>query len=272
MGAAIDEGSASPDAKKSVGGEARPRYYRVAHHHAVAVHETMSLASAAACFKAPGSVLRGTAAESSPGEHAWVRLCSGEGYVLLEHPTDGTFLQALEPASFKVAHKALLVRKEASTSASVLQIKKEGDTLLVDGHLEGWLKVHSLKQASPDADSDMPGSAGGLVEASGWVMIQHPTYGKLVQYLRGNVPTFTDPLAFEGAMDATPSSVYTGKAADPLTERMKLELDKMRGVVREKETASDQSRDVNFDLIRRGLMSNAGQSSSHSFCVEGNPL
>ncbi len=93
-----------------------------------------------------------------------------------------------------------------------------------------------------------------------------------LQYLRGNVPTFADPQAFEGAMDATPSSVYTGKAADPLTERLKVELERVRGTVREKETVADSAREVNFDLIRRGLMSNAGQSSSHSFCIEGNPL
>lgn len=174
--------------------ETAAKYYKVIHKHAVAVHETMSLASAAVSFKQPGLVIRGIATDEG-AEHDWVRLASGEGYVLANHPTDGKLLETLEPATFKVAHKAVLVRREPSTSSKVLQIKKEGDLLLVDGHLEGWLKVHGVAQ---DEESSSP-------LALGWVMIHHQTYGKLVQYLKGEVPTFGDDCAQDGSISATPS-------------------------------------------------------------------
>ena len=70
------------------------------------------------------------------------------------------------------------------------------------------------------------------------------------------------------------SSVYTGKTADPLTERLRVELESLRQTVDEKERASerDAARGDTYDLLRRGLMANAGQSASGSFCVGGNPL
>ncbi|QDZ20151.1 hypothetical protein HOP50_03g26700 [Chloropicon primus] len=251
--------------------EVRPGYYKVVQKQAVAVHETMSLASAAVSFKQPGHVVRAIPVLGRGVESEWVKMTSGEGYVLAAHPTEGQALEALQPSTFKVVHKTVLVRTEASTSSKVLQIRKEGDLLLVDGHLEGWLKVHNVSQEN-EAEAKSLGEADPLRSAVGWVMVTHSTYGKLVQYLKGEIPTFSDPSAQEGSMK-TPSSVYTGKAADPLTERLKLELDQMRMAVQEREKqASRVDGDDNLDLMRRGLMANAGQSASGSFCIGGNPV
>ena len=239
-------------------------YFKVTASHAIAVHETPSLASAAVCFKQPGQVVRGEV----QGE--FCKLTSGEGFALVCHPTEGPALAPLSPALFKVAHKTVLVRAHATTSAKVLKIKKEGDDLLVDGHLEGWLKVHGLPSSSPRDQQD--GSQDPSAAALGWVLITHQAYGKLCQHMEGEVPTFADERALEGSMD-TPRSVYTGKQADPLTERLKLELAQMRTEVGEREQkALSSTMADNYDVVRRGLMSNAGQAASGSFCVGGDPL
>merc|ERR1711977_200551 len=241
----------------------------------------MSLASAAVSFKQPGSVVKAVSAlggngnqtqerddlEEAQGEYAWVKLWSGEGYMLAKHPVEGRMLDALAPSTFKVVHKAVLVRKDASTSSPVLQIRKQNDTLLVDGHLEGWLKVHNASAAVQSIDGnssknsdDNNSDADPFQDVSaGWVLLQHPTYGKLVQYMEGETPTFGDVEALEGSLKATPSSVYTGKVTDPFTERMKVELNSIRSAVQEKETEAKRSGGgATSDVIRRGLMSNAG--------------
>ena len=276
------------------GGKRRAlKYYKVVHKSAVAVHETMSLASAAVSFKQPGSVVKAFPIrgghpgqrgdlEQADGEYSWIKLWSGEGYILAKHPTEGKMMDTLAPSTFKVVHKAVLVRKDASTSSPVLQIRKQNDTLLIDGHLEGWLKVHNASVVSIQSVQDGSSSGGEDTHeaddpfqdvSAGWVLMQHPTYGKLVQYVEGETPTFADVEAHDGSLKATPSSVYTGKVTDPFTERMKLELNSIRSAVQEKETEAKRSGGVAAnDIIRRGLMSNAGQSSSHSFCMGGNPL
>jgi len=257
------------------------KYYKVVHKHTVAVHETMSLSSAAVSFKQPGFVVKGLAAgedqrsagreEAEGGQQIWVKLSSGEGYMLAKHPTEGQMLEALAPAVFTVTHKAVLIRKDANTSSSVLQIKKQNDIVVVDGHFQGWLKVHN---ASAGQATSTDGELDPLFAdvSAGWVMIQHPTYGKLLQFTKGEIPTFADEKAFEGSLHATPSSVYTGKVTDPLTERLKLELDNIKHAVREKEAETANQRGNSFDLVGKGLMSNANQSSSHSFCIGGEPL
>jgi len=287
------KGGGVVESEEAAGGGSKRalKYFKVVHRSAVAVHETMSLASAAVSFKQPGSVVKAVSAlggngnqtqerddlEEAQGEYAWVKLWSGEGYMLAKHPVEGRMLDALAPSTFKVVHKAVLVRKDASTSSPVLQIRKQNDTLLVDGHLEGWLKVHNASAAvqSIDGNSDDNNSDADPFQdvSAGWVLLQHPTYGKLVQYMEGETPTFGDVEALEGSLKATPSSVYTGKVTDPFTERMKVELNSIRSAVQEKETEAKRSGGgATSDVIRRGLMSNAGQSSSHSFCIAGNPL
>ena len=53
--------------------------------------------------------------------------------------------------------------------------------------------------------------------------------------MRGQVPTFSDAAALEGSVTATPRSIYTGKTAHPLTERLKVELDQLKVALDEKE-------------------------------------
>lgn len=87
-------------------------------------------------------------------------------------------------------------------------------------------------------------------------------------------PTNASILRSLVCLDFFSSSVYTGKTADPLTERLRVELESLRQTVDEKERTSerDAARGDTYDLLRRGLMANAGQSASGSFCVGGNPL
>eukprot|EP00216_Chloropicon_sp_CCMP2111_P002508 CAMPEP_0198235604 /NCGR_PEP_ID=MMETSP1446-20131203/1489_1 /TAXON_ID=1461542 ORGANISM="Unidentified sp, Strain CCMP2111" /NCGR_SAMPLE_ID=MMETSP1446 /ASSEMBLY_ACC=CAM_ASM_001112 /LENGTH=263 /DNA_ID=CAMNT_0043916875 /DNA_START=115 /DNA_END=906 /DNA_ORIENTATION=+ len=231
------------------------KYYKVVHRTSVATYETATLASAASSFKPPGTVVLASAPVE--GNSGWIKLSSNGGWMLLQHPVDGSFMEEMKPATFKVVHKAVLIRKHANTSAAVLQIKREGEVVQVEGHLEGWLRVKMG-----------PGH-------SAWALTSHETYGKLLQYVDGEIPTFNGEDALEGTLEATPSSVYTGRATNALTEELRNQLGALRTQVADQENEESKRNDEvvrNYEVVRRGLMANAGQSSSSGFCVGGNPL
>merc|ERR1719174_2832708 len=142
-------------------------------------------------------------------------------------------VQPLPPAQFRVAHKAVMVRQGASLSAKVVEIRKEGDALPVEGHLDGWLKV-------------CPGEACG---SFGWVLQQHPEYGVLMRHVQGEVPTFASPAALEARLGATPAAVFGEKPSQRMTEETR---------AREKEVR--MGREV--DSLRKGLMAGSGEMSA----------
>jgi len=200
----------------------------------------------------PGAAVRAAAAAGA--EEGWLALAGpGGGFVRAAD------VQPLPPAQFRVAHKAVMVRQGASLSAKVVEIRKEGDALPVEGHLDGWLKV-------------CPGEACG---SFGWVLQQHPEYGVLMRHVQGDVPTFASPAALEARLGATPAAVFGEKPSQRVTEEMQLLLDSLKRDIATKETRAREKevrmgREV--DTLRKGLMAGSGDMSATGFYVGGEPI
>jgi len=201
----------------------------------------------------PGAVVR--AEGGGAGEEGWLKLTGAAAGGAVVRASE---LQPLAPAQFRVAHKAVMVRQKASLSSKVVEIRKEGDVLPVEGHLDGWLKV-------------CPGEACG---SFGWVLLQHPEYGVLMRHVQGEVPTFASPAAVEGRLGATPAAVFGEKPSQRMVEEMQLLLDNVKRDIAVKENRA-REKEVQMgrqvETLRKGLMAGSGDMSATGFYVGGEP-
>ena len=260
------------------------RYFKVVRASRVGAHDAPSLAAPASEFIPPHAVVRGAL-----HANGWVRLAepgddetddgddgapigyaatAGGRWVLLHHPTEGAHLEAVRSARFRVAHKAVLVRRAPDTASSVLQIRREGDVLSIHGHLNGWLKV---SMPTADARTDEPA----------WALLRHPTYGLLLSHEEGEIPTFDSPRALRGSFETTPGHVYSGERPErQVIGDMRRELERMRQAVAERERLGSVGGagggagggSVGSLAINAGLMANAGTCGANGFCCGGDPI
>ena len=207
----------------------------------------------------PGHVFRG---RSAPGSD-WIEVLArpgAEGGWVNPRAYDRVSTVVHEVAKFRVAHKAVMVRASASLSAKVKEIKKQGDVLAVEGHLDGWLKV-------------VPGESCG---SSGWCLLKHPEYGVLVQHSTGQVPTFSGSDCLTGHLDATPPVIYgDNRHAGGVAEEMKAALSSVRKQIAEREdkaAAAGERMHRESEVLRKGLMAGSGQMSKSGFYVGGEPV
>ena len=114
----------------------------------------------------------------------WVRLAApvrgSEAWALIHHDEHGDLLKLVPPATFEVVFEggSVAVRAAPSPSATVVGAKKRGDFLRVIGQTDGFVKLAGTRQG-----------------AAQYVMVKHPTLGRILEHKEGVAPYLQRPEA-----------------------------------------------------------------------------